>query len=270
MKDSQEFKPHKIMPILTIEQLVASHLVAEILIDIRKDLQERNEKSIEFTAPELEVKGSNQISPRAQELFLKAFSIMKMKPSYVLMAKIGIEDIFNYNFKDSSSVTTAGTADTAHLSTMVGSQFLDLGEIDLEEHTLNVLEQAITVAEETGRAASMSMAILGSLFHDFGKSQEIRKTVMGEGMQRGVKAHAEISGTYIKEMLLTRVLSVMEETQILTDAGDRLMNIVKNHHPANKDQREDLEIAFIVKADAQARKAEMSKIRRKRLESKSK
>jgi len=262
MKDSQEFKKTKIMPIKTIEQIVASHLISEIILDIRKEIEDKNSENLEFVAPKLESK--NKISQRAKDLFLRAFEIMKFKPSYVYMAKLGIEDIYNYEFYNNSSVSTAGSADTIHLQRMFNTRFVDLASITLEDHTLNVFEEAIELAESSGRASSMSLAILGALFHDFGKSSEIRSIVSGgKGVQRGVKAHAEVSFLYLQDLLFPRVYNVIEDSYSLTESTDRLAEIVKSHHPANNAQKEDLEIKFIVEADHKARRKEMKSIRSK-------
>jgi len=263
MSDSQEFKPYEILPIKTIEQLVASHLVAEILVEIRNEIKNKEAEELEFDIPQLKVKNSIVISERAQELYKKAFSIMKFKPSYVFIMKMGIEDMYNYKFSDDASITTMGSADTIHLQKMFSTRFTDLSKVSLEEHTLNVFENALDMAENSGRASSMSIAILAALFHDFGKSSKIRKAVLGEGMQRGVKAHAEVSASYLQDLLLPRVYNIIEDSYSLTESTDRLVDIVKFHHPANKDQREDLEISFVIGADHEARKNEMINLRRK-------
>ena len=259
MKDSQEFKPYKILPIKTVEQLVASYHVAEIIKEIRDEILKEEEEVISFEIPKLEAEA--KISQRAIDLYEKAFNIMKFKPSYVFIAKLGIEDIYNFDFKNDPSVTTSGSADTAHLQKMFSTRFTDLSKIDLETHTLNVFEEALNQAEKSGRASSMSIAILGALFHDFGKSTKIRSTVMGSGMQRGVKAHAEVSSLYLQDLLLPKVYNVIDDSYNLTESTDRLVYIVKNHHPASAKVKEDLEVDFVVKADHNARKNEMTEIR---------
>ena len=263
MIDSQEFKPYEILPIKTIEQLVSSYLVAEILIDIRNEIKNKESNELQFNLPKLTVNKGVVISERAQKLYERAFSIMKFKPSYIFIMKLGLEDMFNYKFSEDASITTMGSADTAHLQKMFSSRFSDLSRINLEEHTLNVFEKSLDIAEQSGRASSMSIAILGALFHDFGKSSKIRRLILGEGMQRGSKAHAEVSALYLQDLLLPRVYNIIEDSYLLTESTDRLVDIVKFHHPANAKQREDLEISFVINADHEARKNEMTNLRRK-------
>jgi len=263
MKDSQEFNNNfagrKILPIKTVEQLVASHLVAEILIEIREEIEEMEKDNLEFLIPKL----NENVSERASKLFEKAFSIMKFKPSFVYMVKLGIEDIFKYKFSEDPSVTTVGGGDTAHLQKMFATRFTDLSKINLEDHTLNVFENALNMAEKSGRASTMSLSIIASLFHDFGKSSKIKKELLGEGMQRGTKAHAEISALYLQDLLFLKLYNIIDDGYSITEATERLEFLVKNHHPANKDQKEDLEIAFIVNVDHEARKQEFNSLRSK-------
>jgi len=260
MNDTQEFKKTILKPIKTIEQIVASYMVAEIIIEIRNSLIEKNKNEIKFDIPIL----SDKVSDRAKDLFERAFEIMKFKPSYVYLVQLGLEDMFKYNFKDSPSVTTNGAGDTSHLQKMFATRFTDLSKINLEDHTLNVLENAIDSAERSGRASSMSLSIIAALFHDYGKSIEIRKAVLGEGIQRGNKAHAEVSFLYLQDLLFPKLYNTIEDSYNLSETTERLGFLVKNHHPANKEMREDLEISFVVNADHEARRKEFISLRNKR------
>jgi len=261
MVNSPEFKKTIVKPIKTLEQLVSSHLVADIIIDIRESLEEQNNTSIEFVLPSLN--SELQIDGRALDLYNRAAAILKTKPQLVYMLKIGIEDMYIYNFEEDPSVVTAGANDTTHLQQVFGPRFTDLRSVDLKEHTLNVLEEGLTKAESSGRASGMSMGVLGSLFHDFGKSTKIRELVLGGGMQRGHKAHAEVSEMYVQDLLLNKIYNILLEDIIAIDLVDSLAKVVRNHHPANAKMKEDLDINFVVIADQEARKTEFRKLRKK-------
>ena len=254
MNHSQEFEFKKILPISSIEQLVQSHLVAEILMDIREAVHSKNLDEFKHFIPEL----SSNVDARGVALYTKATELFKFRPLLVYVLSYGMEDLYKYNFVNDPSVTSNGAGDTAHLNSYFGSKFTNLAQIDLLTHTLNVFEEAIRIAEQSGRGSSLSLAILGALFHDFGKSSELRKILMGEGLQKGFKPHAELSAIYIQEILLNKIYNSDIEGLYNPRMIEDLTNVVKNHHPANNKQKEDVDISFVVAADHNARKKEMN------------
>lgn len=263
MDNSQDCKPFtktKLKPIKTVEQMVTSYVVADILIDFRKELIQKEEKTIYI--PELD--SSLNISERAKEDYLKATKILKHNSQLLFICKIGIEDLFKYDFRKDPSVVVAGSNDTMHLQQIFGPRFSDLKNINLLDHTLNVFEEGIKNAINSGRASGMAMGVLGCLFHDFGKSTKIREKVLGTGMQRGYKAHAEVSELYIHDLLLNELYNLLKEDIITIDFIDSLSKIVKNHHPTNSKTREDLDISFVTKADHEARKKEYVELTRRK------
>lgn len=262
MKDFQEFeeefKSKKILPIHTIEQLVQSHLVAEVLDDIKKEVHKKNTVSFMNVIPKLDHSIENI---RAQDLYNRAVKIFKFKPVLLMMLKISMEDMFTYSFEDDSSITTAGSADTQHLSVAFGSKFTDLSQIDLLTHTLNVFEEALNMAEHSGRGSTLSYAILGALMHDFGKSTKIKSQLLGNAVGKGYKPHAEISHMYVSGILMNKLYNLDLDGMFQPEVIDSLANIVKNHHPGNAKLKADLEINFVVKADHNARKKEFNQLR---------
>lgn len=252
MDNSLEYKSTVLKPISSVEQLVASHLVADIIIDIRENLEKQNQSMLEFMIPPLE----GEASERIQALYARGSKIFKFKPQYVYMLKIGLEDISIYDFGDDPSVVTAGTGDTTHLQQIFGARFTELRGVNLADHTLNVLEEALDMAEKSGRPSGLSIGILGALFHDFGKSTKIREQIIGKGMQRGYKSHAEVSQMYIQDLLINKLYNTLKEGFVEVDIIDSLAHIVKNHHPANAKLKADLDINFVLKSDQEARKKE--------------
>lgn len=258
MNDSQEFKKRVILPIKTIEQLVQSHLVAEVLNDIKVAVHEQNSTSFIQAIPDLNSDIENE---RAKNLYNRAIKIFKFKPSLLMILKFAIEDLFYYSFEDDSSITTAGAADTQHLSLSFGSKFTDLSQIDLLTHTLNVFEEALNMAEHSGRGSTLSYAILGALMHDFGKSTKIKAQLLGTAVGKGYKPHAELSHMYISEIMMNKMYALESNELYQPEAIESLASIVKNHHPGNAKLKADLEIGFVVKADHNARKKEFNQIR---------
>jgi len=263
MDNSQEFKKIELKDIKSIEQLVSSHLVAEVIVNIRENLEEKNQKTVEFVLPDLDIPVIEG-SERARELYERAGKILKTKAQLIYMLKIGIEDLFNYNFAEDPSVVTAGANDIIHLNQMFGPRFADLRKISLLNHTLNVFEEGIAKAEHSGRASGMVIGVLGCLFHDFGKSTKIREKLLGTGMQRGYKIHAEVSEMYVQDLLLNKIYNILVEDIVAIDLIDSLAKVVKNHHPSSAKMKEDLEINFVIIADQEARKKEYRQIQRKK------
>lgn len=259
MIDSRKFEEqpkYKIKQISTIEQLANSYLVAEVLIETRIFMEQNNKNIIHDLLPTFNYKNN-----RFNELFYKAMELYKTKPAILFIIKEGFDDMVALDFKGDPSVVSVGSAvDTAHLRDIVGPRFADLRNVNLEEHTLNVFEEALLKSELSGRSTS-TMGVIGALFHDFGKSSKIRETLLGEGMQRGTKAHAELSQMYIQDMLLNKVYYLIENGKIPMTFIDSLAELVKNHHPQNARMKEDVDIKLVMQSDAAARKKEMKNLK---------
>lgn len=255
MKDFQEFKKIKIKKIHTVEQLVSSLIIADIIVEIRDEHKLNQKETIKMLTPDLE----GNISERARKLYYKAADLMSYKPYYLYLLKYAIEDIFKYNFRKDPSVVTTSPADSAYLNSVFGSGFVGLAKINLEDHTLNVFEFAIDDALKSGRPSSMVAPILGAILHDFGKSTEIRKKIKGVAQSRSFTAHPDVSASYVRELLLTKLYNTLDDIPV--EIIDGIANMVKNHHPQSDKLKGDLNIAFIIKADHSARKMEYQKIK---------
>jgi hypothetical protein len=254
MNDSQGFSTKKIMPIKTIEQIAASYLIAEIIAEIRQEIELKNDSAaIEFI-PALDVSVSEDI----KKLYEDAVKIAKYKPILVYMIKYAIEDMVSFNFKGDPSVIVAASGDTAHLQAMFSSSFTTLAKVSLFDHTINVFEEAIISAKKTGRSSGVVIPMIASLLHDFGKSSGIRDKILGEAGSRGYKAHAEVSSSYVRDILSAKLYNKFNE--IPADTIELLSNLVKNHHPANNKVKTDPGVAFVISADHNARRKEYATI----------
>lgn len=254
MESSQEFKAKKIMPIKTVEQIAASYLIAEILSEIRQEIEMSNDRhAVEFI-PDLDI----SVSKRILDLYEESVKIVKYKPILVYMIKYSIEDMIAYNFEADPSVIVAASADTAHLQAMFSQSFTTLATVNLLDHTLNVFEEAVSSAKKTGRSSGVIIPMIAALLHDFGKSSGIRNKILGEAGSRGYKAHAEVSSSYVRDILSAKLYNKFNE--IPTDTIELLSNLVKNHHPSNTKVKTDPGVAFVIASDHAARKKEHSAI----------
>jgi len=259
MKDSQEFERKKIKKIYTVEQLVSSLIVADVVMEIRGEVADSKQKLKENKIPKLD---PIVTSSRAIDLYKKAALILAFKPYYLYMLKFSIEDIYNYEFQKDPSVVTSAQNDSAYLQSVFGNSFTSLAKINLEEHTLNVFEFALEEAISSRRPAGMAASIIGSILHDFGKSTKIRAKIKGAAQQRSFTAHPEVSALYIRELLLTKLYNKIEDVPI--EILDSIADMVKNHHPQSAKQKADTNIAFIIQADHSARKMEFKKIKQEK------
>jgi hypothetical protein len=243
--------------IYSLEQLLSSFLVSEAIIDIRK---ERENILLDKAADKLEL--PNISNKRAIDLYKQFAEIIDYRNNFLTFAKIGFEHIEKYKFCDDPSVVIKATQDTNHLQKSFGSSFSIFQKVNLEEHTLNVFEKGLQIAQTKGRVMQVVIPMLGCLFHDFGKSTELRNILLGNSVGGSYKAHADVSELYIKEILIIDYQKKMPE-QTPNDTINLLSTSVLNHHPSNNRHRNDTIISFIIDADTNARKIEFKKEKNK-------
>jgi len=261
MSDSQNFK-RKILPIKTIKQLAESYLLAEVIVEIRKEIEIDTEKKAIDSIPKIEVSIPNEL----EELYIEACKIAKFKPILIYIMKYSIEDMVRYNFSEDPSVVVAASNDTSHLQQEFGQSFSNLARINLFDHTLNVFKEAVNLSKTKGRATGVVIPMIASLLHDFGKSQGIRNEILGEAGSRGYKAHSEVSASYVRELISLKLYNKFNE--IPTDTIDLLADIVKNHHPSNQKAKNNSNIALVIEADHKARKKEYKELLKNRASNK--
>lgn len=250
MQDYQNSK--KIKKISSLRQLLSSYLVSKSLVDIRNERKKELMSFAEEALPRL-----NSKDKRLIDLFKRFSAVVDYKPVFLELAKKGLEDIDIYNFADDPSVVKSATMDTEHLRTSFSTSFVLLENINLRDHTLRVFENAIIEGEKKGRAIQIAIPVLASLFHDFGKSELIRKKHLGEEQgSKAYKKHAAVSRIYIDEEI--RPLFKNSEETI-----EKLAILVENHHPAVNKMKRNEDIKFIIDADHNARKDEIKLIKEK-------
>lgn len=256
MNNSQDSNQKTIQPIYTLEQLSTSMLVARCIIEIREERRSSINQIAEENSPKLNINNK-----ALQDLFHDFCSAVSYKPAFVYLAKIGFEDMINYEFKEDPSVITTAQTDTAHLQTMVGPNYSILAQTNLLNHSLNVFKQGLDTGKKKGRIMQIAIPILGCLFHDFGKSSLIRKELIGDNTAtKGYKAHAEVSAMYVREVLSTKFYNLTKSNP--SDTIEMLANAVGSHHPAKFSK--DNMVKYIMEADAAARKEEFKKFNQKK------
>lgn len=238
----------------SIQQLLGSYLVADAIIEIRGERKSNLEGLAEKNIPELET-----TNKRADELYRTFAKMVGFRYQMLWMCKIGLDTMEKYEFRKDPSVMVTANTDTGHLQNLFASEFSVLSRVNLEEHTLNVFEKAIEAAAGIGRAMQIGVPVLASLFHDFGKSSQLRNQLLGPQIGKGYKAHADVSSQYIKEMLSKNYNEILNEDA--PETFEMLSNLVGNHHPKNKQQQRDTSIMFVCDADTKARKDEYKKIK---------
>lgn len=263
MKDSQgsnniennsNFKRKVLYPITSIEQLVNSYYVSKSIYEVRDKIDNSLNKVGIDNLPIIDAKTDNRVN----SLYKEACTILRFNEHLVYMVKLAIEDMYSYNFTEDASVSATAQSDTAHLKVYFGNNFTTLSKINLFDHTLNVLEEAINLAKGKGRTTGIAVPLIASLLHDFGKSTGIREKLDGAASSRGIKAHAEVSYSYVNDILISKMLEKF--TEIPVDTISLIANCVKSHHPANLKQKVDQSIAFVIEADHSARKKEHARL----------
>lgn len=252
MTDSPNSKVLK--KIHSIDQLLGSYLVAESVIEIREEKHVELQSLAKESIPELNI--DNEV---LQTIYHDFANLMNYNYTFVCLAKIGLEDMVKYGFQNDPSVMVSAGNDTMHLNEKFGSTFSVLKEVSLMQHSLNVFKNAIDTGRSKGRVMQIATPILGSLFHDFGKSDKLRKDLLGESQRPGAyKAHAEVSGMYIRERLSHSYFELTGDNP----AGmvDALFYCVSNHHPKDNKQKSDINISLIRNSDMKAREAEFKEI----------
>jgi len=256
MQDSQNFNQEKhrapLKRITSLKQLLSSYLVSKSLSEIRSERESELKGMAKDSLPKV-----NTTDKNIRELYERFAELIDYKKVLLGIVKKGLEDVDKYNFEEDSSINKNATADTEHLRTQFSTAFVELENINLKDHTLRVFRLALEDGEKRGRAIDVAIPILASLFHDFGKSSLIRKHHIGQDEGKTYKKHAAVSKIYIEEEL--RPLFKTSSETI-----DMLSMLVENHHPSNNKMKRDTNIAFIIKADHDARKEEIKLIKEKR------
>jgi len=258
----------KILPIKSVKQLVTSYFIAEVILEVREVLEEEVIDIGIKNIPHLDIPDNFPEKSKLEDIYEKASAIVKFKPEFVYSFKIGFEEMVKSNFKDDPSVFSYATNDVAHLKKTFGNDgFRYLEKIDLFTHTLDVLDKAILLFQATERQIGLDVAIVASLFHDFGKSKAIRERLLGAQMannKRIYKAHADVSAMYITEILkpeLEKQFSkVPEVLERLDSYIKRLEFLVKEHHPSNSKFKKDPILNMVIQADKKAREEEYKKM----------
>jgi len=250
----------------SIKTLVGSYIVYSVLKDIKEMIKKTNENITDELSVPIHLPVEFEYDDRSKKLFNRAVRVLNGNQQFLEILKQIFFDMKYFEFEKDPSVSSVGGAENAHLIQMLGPRYIDLQKIDLYSHTLNVLEQGIKYAEETGRPTGFSLSILACLLHDFGKSTKLRKLLDSGGNNKfsGYKSHSDISAIYVSDYLVNKIYENEGLEDLSMHVFETIENIVKYHHPQKKEQRENLEISFVMKADEFARKEEKRMLKNKK------
>ena len=238
-----------------IKQLVSSYQVAKAIVTIRNSEKQKLSEQLQKKIP---LPLIPEDSP-----YMKAFTefskVVNYNVTFCCIAKIAIEDIYNYNFKDDKSITTI-SAETKHLEDL-SSKYAKLSKISLYDHTLNVFNIAIEKGKTKRRTLQIGIPILASLLHDFGKSTQFREKLLGSvNGSRGsaYKPHPEVSKNYVVEILSKRLNK--EFNLFPYETIEDIEKLVEFHHTTLKNLLADNGIIFVKDCDIIARKKEIQQL----------
>jgi hypothetical protein len=240
--------------ITSISQLIATYFVAKAIIKLREGFKEEIlDKELEVKIPSLKIPdGYNNIN----ELYKRYAKITNYNPNLILICKIGLESLFEYNFIETSSVPSVSANETEHLKDFFGKDYELLSQVNLFEHTINVFTTGLIEAENKGRTLQVAIPLLGCLYHDFGKSENIRDTLGASPNAR----HAEVSGDFVSHILFDKMRDYIsfKENEFTMDEIETLKRLVTNHHQKNT---KESGVKFIKKADTASRAQELRKLK---------
>ena len=268
IENNEENDEVAIKPIKSIKQLVESYYVAKAIGAIRRKRNQSLIQDAKELIPKLDIPKDSPFN-ELYNLFT-TFTYYNIIGAYI--AKLAIEDIYNYSFKENPSVMTYASTDYDHLKQQYNNSYTKLSKITLYQHTLDVFNESIKIAKK--RRRGVLIPALASLLHDFGKSEKIRIELYGNkngSIGSNYKPHADASADYIDEILLEKIQKIKEmKKQNYLNILEEVKNIVATHHSYNskkvKDNEKNLNIEWVQEADYEARGLEMNKINQRGLE----
>ena len=174
------------------------------------------------------------------------------------LVKFGLREIIKYKFNEDISINIKSSIDTEHLKKDFPDSFNLFRDINLKTHTLNVFSVGINKFKNTSDEKykeDMTISLIATLFHDFGKSKLLRENQIGSESGSEYKKHAKVSKIYIEEELLPR----FKELEPLIE---QLSFIIENHHSSTNRMKRNNKISFLMTSDHEARRLELKTLRR--------
>ena len=181
---------------------------------------------------------------------LKNFKEVVSDKILIKIVEKGLSDIDLYQFKNDCSIN--GNNDIKY-NGLIKENILPLMNVNLKEHSYNVFYVALSKFKKD---TDLEIALVASLFHDFGKSELIRDKYIGTEYGDDYKKHTLVSKIYIEEELkplFKEDLSILETISML----------VENHHTENNKLKRNKEISFISTSDYKARTLEVEVLENK-------
>lgn len=203
-------------------------------------------------------KKEQAIKEKGSELYLKdseskeielAFDFIKSNTTnYQSLFKRFVYDMEVYNFKKTSSVDSK----VEKMYNDKNNRYDMFATLNLFEHTMNVVTQAIIVASELP-SFQKDICIMIALLHDYGKNSEIKNKYSFEDKKD--IPHNVISANYAKSIMSDEMLSVQSNGQITDELIKTVDSCLRTHH--DQDAKSNLFLKVLIKADKNAREKEL-------------
>lgn len=244
--------------IVSVAQLVNSYHVASAIYSLRGEgeLKLISGREVGF----FDKWSINSTDDRIKELYFKAVTVFRYNIKLCVIAKICLEEIDFFDFKGSPSVSSNQNDNKNIRRDYSSVEFNTLREVNLKEHTLNVLEEILKEIENKEVHGSGSL-VIACILHDFGKSRKIRELATPDSVSENstkFRTHQEVSGIYVKDVLYekarTKLVENNEDSEI-RQTIDGIADLVSNHHNSSKAWKK--KVALINIADSAARKKEL-------------
>lgn len=244
---------------VSIEQLVNSYFVARAIDEVRKN-KKLSEVMLAGKYEFFEDWLAEVEDKELVELNQKFIEITRFNFKLAAIAKVAIEDMYEFSFINSPSVSS-NQKDSDHLRRkFTPNEFDILRKTSLFDHTKHVFKNIVEEMERK-EVYNAGGIMLAALIHDFGKSQEIRKKLTPNTTSENsseYKNHADVSSMYIKDILQEKVRNLLiqqKQDAEVSKTLETISEVVENHH--NKASAFAKKIELISMADHKARKEEL-------------
>lgn len=245
--------------ITSVMQLVNSYHVAETIYNMKEGKEMISDSDYVFHEKwKLESKDKRML-----DLYSRIIKTVRKNVKIVAIVKVGFEEIEKLKFQDSPSVSS-NQNDNKNIRNVVTSREMELlKKIDLKKHTLDVVEEILKKTEKN-EIYGVGIIITGCLFHDFGKSKEVRMIVTPDAVSENSSKylpHAQVSALFVKDAIKERVkqeLLEKNENSAIEETIKDIANLVENHHNSSNKWKQKVEL--INNADSMARKRELKEL----------
>jgi len=246
--------------ITSVAQMVNSYHVAEVIYNQRESGTELiSNTDFKF----MEKWGIKTPDPRKKELYKKVVSALRGNIKLCVIAKICLEEMDSMRFDTFASVSSNQNDNKNIRSIYSSMEFSALKNVDLNTHSLNVLEEVLDELSEKDVYGS-GPAVIACILHDFGKAKKVRELATPDSVSENsskFRMHPEVSSIYVRDVLYEKVRKTLldaKEDPNIRKTIDGIAELVANHHNSSKAWKK--KVGLINVADSKARKRELAEL----------